>query len=447
MQWIGKLKDDVVVQVSAASRCSMAVTVSGQLVVWGNSTQAKFSAAPRIVSFPGQRKKPNEERLMVIPRFNNFGVIAHQVSCGQSHAAIVSRYGRLYTWGDGGGGRLGLGDTKTRKTPALVTTLASRVVLSVSCGVWHSACIVHVPGVSLPVGSESPWQTTAIARASSRRPEGGDRGSVGMGLAHPLLAEQEARQAAEAAAAAAAADAGIEDDNDSIISFRFQPPVEKSQQEKDAERDMLLKILGEDSGQQDGGGDASIPGVTKKKRRRSSVNSVADLFGAGTTTGLAPGDARPRPKTGGKRAMDAWEAGMATRHADGEGADQRELPDQAFCVTPITPAGELYTWGTGTCGQLAQRHATTSLVPKPVEWATELEMARCVASSSGHASALTAPLYVNVCGRVCVGVRACVCVAVWLCGCVAVAVVVWLCGCVCGCVSHRQPTQACGGPH
>lgn len=44
------------------------------------------------------------------------GVI--DVQCGAYHSAAVTNAGEIYTWGPGGGGRLGLGhDEDTRSNP------------------------------------------------------------------------------------------------------------------------------------------------------------------------------------------------------------------------------------------------------------------------------------------------------------------------------------------
>ena len=51
-----------------------------------------------------------------------------QVSCGPFHCAAVSSDGRLFTWGEGFGGKLGHGDQGNRSQPALVQALAGHQV-------------------------------------------------------------------------------------------------------------------------------------------------------------------------------------------------------------------------------------------------------------------------------------------------------------------------------
>eukprot|EP00802_Teleaulax_amphioxeia_P019184 Tamp_19407.p1 GENE.Tamp_19407~~Tamp_19407.p1 ORF type:complete len:217 (+),score=8.01 Tamp_19407:250-900(+) len=52
-----------------------------------------------------------------------------QVSCGDAHTAVVTRQGKLYTFGCGAAGRLGHGDKKPRVTPQEVCgALSARAV-------------------------------------------------------------------------------------------------------------------------------------------------------------------------------------------------------------------------------------------------------------------------------------------------------------------------------
>lgn len=70
-----------------------------------------------------------------------------QVSCGPFHTCAVSSGGRLFSWGDGLGGKLGHGNCDTCEEPRQVSSLADQTVLHVACGVWHTACIAR------------PWQS------------------------------------------------------------------------------------------------------------------------------------------------------------------------------------------------------------------------------------------------------------------------------------------------
>lgn len=62
-------------------------------------------------------------------------------AAGQMHSFAVLEDGSLWAWGGGGDGKLGLGDTKSRRTPQRVDGLREHDVLQVSAGDSHSAAV------------------------------------------------------------------------------------------------------------------------------------------------------------------------------------------------------------------------------------------------------------------------------------------------------------------
>eukprot|EP01105_Mastigella_eilhardi_P021682 TRINITY_DN5276_c0_g1_i3.p1 TRINITY_DN5276_c0_g1~~TRINITY_DN5276_c0_g1_i3.p1 ORF type:complete len:364 (-),score=56.67 TRINITY_DN5276_c0_g1_i3:226-1173(-) len=69
---------------------------------------------------------------------------------GEAFAAAVSADGKLYTWGSSRGGKLGLGASveDSVSVPRLVAGLASHVVLYVSVGETHAACVTDSAGLA-----------------------------------------------------------------------------------------------------------------------------------------------------------------------------------------------------------------------------------------------------------------------------------------------------------
>lgn len=70
--------------------------------------------------------------------------MVQQISCGESHAAIVASNGKVYTWGSGENGALGHGNKQNQSTPKLVNYLSNLRCVSVSCGQYHTAFVAGV---------------------------------------------------------------------------------------------------------------------------------------------------------------------------------------------------------------------------------------------------------------------------------------------------------------
>ncbi|XP_018457425.1 PH, RCC1 and FYVE domains-containing protein 1 [Raphanus sativus] len=81
------------------------------------------------------------------PLESNVVLDVHQISCGVKHAALVSRQGEVFTWGEESGGRLGhgMGKDVTGGPPQLIESLAVSSVDFVACGEFHT-CAVTMSG-------------------------------------------------------------------------------------------------------------------------------------------------------------------------------------------------------------------------------------------------------------------------------------------------------------
>ncbi|KAB1211373.1 Ultraviolet-B receptor UVR8 [Morella rubra] len=64
-----------------------------------------------------------------------------EISSGSFHIAVLTSSGRVYTWGKGANGQLGLGDIEDRNSPSLVVALRDRQVESIACGSSFTAAI------------------------------------------------------------------------------------------------------------------------------------------------------------------------------------------------------------------------------------------------------------------------------------------------------------------
>lgn len=68
---------------------------------------------------------------------------AVMVAAGEAHSAAIDGAGNVYTWGAGGLGRLGHGDTSDVYLPRKVEGLRQERAIHVSCGTFHTLAISH----------------------------------------------------------------------------------------------------------------------------------------------------------------------------------------------------------------------------------------------------------------------------------------------------------------
>lgn len=83
--------------------------------------------------------------LLPRPLESNVVLDVHHIACGVRHAALVTRQGEVFTWGEESGGRLGHGVRKDITQPQLVESLAACNVDFVACGEFHT-CAVTMAG-------------------------------------------------------------------------------------------------------------------------------------------------------------------------------------------------------------------------------------------------------------------------------------------------------------
>ncbi|CAI0548667.1 unnamed protein product, partial [Linum tenue] len=67
------------------------------------------------------------------------------IACGSRHAALVSKQGEIFSWGEESGGRLGHGVDSDVMHPKLLDTLSNTNIELVACGEYHT-CAVTLSG-------------------------------------------------------------------------------------------------------------------------------------------------------------------------------------------------------------------------------------------------------------------------------------------------------------
>jgi alpha-tubulin suppressor-like RCC1 family protein len=78
-----------------------------------------------------------------LKELNNKYII--QVACGCFHTIVLSKNGKIYSFGWGSYLQLGQGDTEDRFSPCIIDSsscdIQNHCISQIACGTWHSACI------------------------------------------------------------------------------------------------------------------------------------------------------------------------------------------------------------------------------------------------------------------------------------------------------------------
>ncbi|VDD75186.1 unnamed protein product [Mesocestoides corti] len=120
---VGCLGGHRVVKIAAhsGSRHALALTAEGRVFAWGEGTAGQL----------GVGTQDNHSSPQPVTGIDAFVV---DVAVGSCYSAAVTAGGELFTWGQGKSGRLGHGDTEDRLVPTMVRALEPHQVLQVACG-------------------------------------------------------------------------------------------------------------------------------------------------------------------------------------------------------------------------------------------------------------------------------------------------------------------------
>ncbi|KAG2660578.1 PH, RCC1 and FYVE domains-containing protein 1-like [Panicum virgatum] len=148
---IDSLSSIQVKAIAFGAKHTCAVSVSGELYEWGEGIHSLG-----LWNDQCQRSQWFPHKLIG----TSDCISVSKIACGQWHTAIISSTGQLFTYGDGTFGVLGHGDTCTVAQPKEVESLRGLRTKSVACGPWHTAAIVETSGTpksSAPGGKLYTW--------------------------------------------------------------------------------------------------------------------------------------------------------------------------------------------------------------------------------------------------------------------------------------------------
>ncbi|CAI0402042.1 unnamed protein product, partial [Linum tenue] len=129
---------------SRTRRCSPSVTpFVRDVFIWGEgSVDGALGCGVHRVGNPSIPKS-----YALLPKALESTVVldVYRIACGSNHAALVTRHGEIFSWGQGLGGRLGHGKEVDVPLPTLIDGLSGMNVDVIACGEYHT-CAVTLSG-------------------------------------------------------------------------------------------------------------------------------------------------------------------------------------------------------------------------------------------------------------------------------------------------------------
>ncbi|XP_032962493.1 E3 ISG15--protein ligase HERC5 isoform X1 [Rhinolophus ferrumequinum] len=133
-------------QISAGKAHSMALSISGNIYSWGRNDFGQL----------GLGHTDNKDFPFLVEALDNQKV--EFLTCGGSHAALLTKDGLLFTFGAGKYGQLGHNSTQNELRPRLVTELVGNRVTQIACGRRHTLAYIADLGKVFSFGSGKEGQ-------------------------------------------------------------------------------------------------------------------------------------------------------------------------------------------------------------------------------------------------------------------------------------------------
>ena len=173
------LQETPVRRVASMSTYALAVSAEGVPFVWGTGGSSAAVTGPRTEIFP-----------QVLDALST-SVRVRDVSCGLGHALFLTDSGRVFSWGNGGNGRLGSGDTADRAEACLLQGLRHEAIVAIQAGASHSLALSE-SGVLYSWGKNTQGQcgvgtTDDLLRPTAVQVKGEGLSRIAAGWEHSLV--------------------------------------------------------------------------------------------------------------------------------------------------------------------------------------------------------------------------------------------------------------------
>ena len=130
--------------VSCGADHVLALTIDKEMYSWGSNSYGALGFGE------DNSQSQKEPRLLPIKDYKNSISRISQICCGKYHSLCLTTRQEIYTWGHGKSGRLGHGgsiaqdpDADDEKVPKEIYTLSQRKPIFLSAGESHSAAITE----------------------------------------------------------------------------------------------------------------------------------------------------------------------------------------------------------------------------------------------------------------------------------------------------------------
>lgn len=172
---VSLLNGQSIIQVACGGEHLLYLTDTGDVYSFGDNEEKKAGKRGQASSFLVPRLV---EEFALEKALHRTKIV--KVACGAQHSVGITEVGELYTWGSGEDGRLGHGDMRDRSVARKVMSLLRERVVHASCGGAHTAVLTDASKVftfgrgrngRLGLGDnkwrDTPHEVTAFARETA----------------------------------------------------------------------------------------------------------------------------------------------------------------------------------------------------------------------------------------------------------------------------------------